>query len=79
MTTVDEILSKYSMTREKATAYIDAIIRMNQTAAAEETDVHRKTIENYKRRFAEMSEEERALLLASLFDERWRELVYPLD
>lgn len=35
----------------------------------------RKTVENYVKAFAEMSEEERAFLIASLFDERWRELV----
>lgn len=75
MTTVDELLSEYSLTRENATAYIDAIVRLNQTAAADDIDVHRKTVDNYKNRFAEMSEAERAFLIASLFDERWRELV----
>lgn len=75
MTKVDELLSKYSLTREDARAYIDAIVRLNQSQTADEIDVHRKTVENYKNRFAEMNEEERTFLIASLFDERWRELV----
>ena len=79
MTRVDELLEKYSLTRDNATAYIDSIVRMNQSRAAEEMGVHRKTVENYKKRFNEMSEEERVFLIASLFtenllEERWREL-----
>ena len=75
MTTVDDLLSSYSLTRESATAYVDAIIRMNQTECAEEIGVTRPTVNRFKKAFGEMSAEERAFLMASLFDERWRELV----
>lgn len=76
MAKVDDLLSKYSLTREDARAYIDAIVRLNQSQTADEIDVHRKTVENYKNRFTEMSEEERAFLIAALFDERHRELLH---
>lgn len=75
MTTVDDLLSSYSLTRETATAYVDAIIRMNQTECAAEIEVSRPTINRFKKAFAQMTAEERAFLIASLFDERWRELV----
>jgi predicted DNA-binding protein (UPF0251 family) len=75
VTKVDELLDEYSLTRENARAYVDAIVRLNQTKAADEMGVHRKTVENYKNRFAEMSEEERAFVIAALFDERHRELL----
>lgn len=75
MTKVDELLEQYSLTRENARAFVDAIVRLNQTKAAEEIGVHRKTVENYKKSFQEMTEEERAFLIAALFDERQRELL----
>lgn len=75
MTEIDNILSKYGLTRANAAAYIDAVIRMNMSQAAEEIGVSTDTVHRYKRAFAKMTEEERALLITSLFDERWRELV----
>lgn len=42
---------------------------------SEEVGVLADTVLRNKRAFAEMSEEERALLLSTLFDEKWRELV----
>ena len=75
MTAVDDLLDKYSLTRDNAAAYIDAIVRLNQTETAEETGLTRQTVNRYKKAFAAMDAEERAFLIASLFDERWRELV----
>lgn len=75
MTTVDDLLEKYSMTRDNAAAYIDAIVRMNQTETAEATGLTRQTVNRYKKALAAMDAEERAFLVASLFDERWREIV----
>lgn len=76
MTDVDDLLSQYGLTRDTATAYIDAITRMNQTETADELQVSRDTINRYKNTFQEMSAEERALLIAILFDERHRELMH---
>lgn len=75
MSEIDRILSEYGLTRANATAYIDTVIRKNMSQAAEEIGVSTDTVHRYKRAFARMSEEERALLITSLFDERWRELV----
>lgn len=75
MTTVDELLSRHGLTRDTARAFIDAIVRKNVTQTADEIDVSRDTIHRYKRAFQEMRAEERAFLIAALFDERWRELV----
>lgn len=75
MSDIDRILSSYGLTRPNATAYIDAVIRMNMSQAAEEIGVSTDTVHRYKRAFAEMTAEERALLITALFDERWRELV----
>jgi len=75
VTTVDELLDRHGLTRENAAAYIDAIVRCNQTEAAAETDLTRQTVNRYKKAFAGMDAEERAFLIATLFDERWRETV----
>jgi predicted XRE-type DNA-binding protein len=48
---------------------------MNQTECAEVIGVTRPTVNRFKKAFAGMNEEERAFLIASLFDERWREMV----
>jgi DNA-binding XRE family transcriptional regulator len=79
VTSVDELLSSYSVSRDTAIAYVDAIVRMNQTDCAEEIGVTRPTVNRFKKAFANMSDEERAFLIASLFDERWRELVREED
>jgi DNA-binding XRE family transcriptional regulator len=72
MTAVDDLLEKYSLTRDNAAAYIDAIVRMNQSETAEAVGLTRQTVNRYKKAFAAMSDEERAFLVACLFDERWR-------
>jgi len=76
MTTVDELLDQYGLTRDTATAYIDAINRLNQTETADELQVSRDTINRYKNTFQEMSAEERAFVIATLFDERHRALLH---
>jgi hypothetical protein len=63
---LNQILEKYGLTRGTTTEYIDAITRMNQTQTADELDVSRDTINRYKNAFAEMSQRERTLLIASL-------------
>jgi DNA-binding XRE family transcriptional regulator len=67
---IDQILSKYSLTRDTTTDYINAITRMNQTETAEELDVSRDTINRYKNAFVQMTREERALVIASLTQEK---------
>jgi len=75
MTTVNDLLDQYGLTRDTATAYIDAITRLNQTETADELDVSRDTIHRYKNEFADMTGKERAFLIVTLFDEYWREAV----
>ncbi|GCF15051.1 hypothetical protein Harman_29860 [Haloarcula mannanilytica] len=70
MTTTAEILSKYGLTRETVTQYIDAITRMNQTQTAEEIEVSRDTINRYKNAFKEMNAQERLLLISNLTQEK---------
>lgn len=67
---VEQILEKYGLTRDTTTAYIDAIVRSNQTETAEELEVSRDTINRYKKSFREMKPIERALLIASLAHEK---------
>lgn len=63
---VDRILNKYDLPKDNAARYIDAITRMNQSETAEEIGVSRQTVNRYKNVFAEMSQRERTLLIASL-------------
>jgi len=62
----DTILKKYSLTRDTATQYINAITQMNQSETAEELDVSRDTVNRYKNAFQEMNAQERLLLISSL-------------
>jgi len=66
---VDEILRKYSLSRDTAAQYIDAITRMNQTETAERLDVSRDTINRYKNAFQKMDSKERLLLISTLLQE----------
>lgn len=75
MTDVDELLSKYGLTRDNATEYIDAVIRMNLTQSAKEIGVSTDTVHRYKRAFRQMESEERAYLIATLFNEKHRDLL----
>lgn len=72
---LDRILSKHGLTRANTVNYIDAVIRMNMSRASAEIGVSTDTVHRYKRAFANMTAEERAFLITTLFDERWRELV----
>lgn len=67
---VDNVLKKYGLTRDTAQKYIDAITQMNQTQAAEETDVSGDTISRYKRAFQKMTSVERLLLISSLAQDK---------
>jgi len=67
---VDEILEKYSLTRENVVAYIDAIVRSNQTDTAEAMSVSRDTVNRYKKAFGSMSEQERLLVVSTLTQEK---------
>ena len=62
----EQILEKYGLTKETTQQYIDAITRLNQTQTADELDVSRDTINRYKNAFAEMTGQERTLLITSL-------------
>lgn len=70
MTQVDEILSKYSLTKETTAKYVDTITRMNQTQTAEELDVSRDTVNRYKNAFAQMKPVERLQLISTLTQEK---------
>jgi len=70
MRSTEQILSEYSMTRETAANYVDAITRSNQTQTAEELDVSRDTVNRYKNAFAEMNPQERVLLISTLTQEK---------
>jgi uncharacterized tellurite resistance protein B-like protein len=70
VTTVDDLLEKYSLTRDNTAAYIDAIVRMNQTETAEATGLTRQTVNRYKKAFAQMEASERMQLISSLTHER---------
>ncbi len=61
-----DVLSKYSLTEEVAAEYVHSITYRNQTETAEELDVSRDTINRYKNQFAEMTAEERLLLISAL-------------
>lgn len=67
---VDEILDKHRLTRDNAKQYIDAITRLNQSKTADEIGVSRSTISRYKNAFQDMTDRERALLIASLLQEK---------
>lgn len=70
MTDLDDLLSRHGLTRDTTTAYIDAVIRMNMSQTAAELDVSTDTVHRYKRALARMTEEERAFLIATLFQEK---------
>lgn len=57
------------MERETAKRYVEAIIRLNQTETAEEIEVARQTVQNYKKAFSEMSQGKRAFVLHKLVEE----------
>jgi len=66
----ETILEKYSLTRDTAAQYIDAITQMNQTETAEQLQVSRDTIHRYKNAFGRMKPEERSLIIATLLQEK---------
>jgi polyhydroxyalkanoate synthesis regulator phasin len=66
---VDDILNRYNLTRETARQYIDTIVRFNQSQAADEADVSRRTFNNYQRALREMTDTERAALVSALAHE----------
>lgn len=68
-------MDQHGLNRDTVTAYVDAIIRGNQTETADEIGVSRDTVNRYKKAFAAMTAEERARILTSLFHERHHELI----
>jgi predicted DNA-binding protein (UPF0251 family) len=66
----DTILKKYSLTRDTATQYINAITQMNQSETAEELQVSRDTVNRYKNAFQKMTDQERLQLIASLTQDK---------
>jgi DNA-binding XRE family transcriptional regulator len=63
---IEQVLKKYSLSRETAQKYIDGITRLNQTQTAEEIGVSRDTINRYKKAFQKMTPLERSLLISTL-------------
>lgn len=70
LTKIDEVIEKYSLSRDKVIAYIDAIVRSNQTETAEAMGVSRDTVNRYKKVFGSMSEEERLLVVSAVTQEK---------
>lgn len=66
---IDTILDRYNLTRDTARKYIDTIVRFNQSQAADEADVSRRTFNNYQRALREMTDTERAALISALAHE----------
>lgn len=66
---VDDILDRYNLTRDTAARYIDAIVRMKQSQAADGVEVSHQTINRYKNVFEKMSEPERLIVISSLAHE----------
>jgi len=66
----EEILDRYNLDRETAANYIDAITRMNQSEAADETGVSRQTTNRYKNAFQKMNAHERLLLISTLTQDK---------
>ena len=66
---VDDILNRYNLTKDYARRYIDAIVRLNQSQAAEEAGISRETARKYKNAIHEMTDTERAALISSLAHE----------
>lgn len=64
---VDEILSKYGLTRDTAQQYIDGVVRLNRSQTADELNMSNDTVHRYKRAFNQMSQRERTILIAQLF------------
>jgi response regulator of citrate/malate metabolism len=74
---VEQILSRYGIDRETAMDFVDAIVRMNQSEAADEVGVSRPTIRRYKEKFGEMGESERAFLISYLSAEKYSSRLRP--
>jgi site-specific DNA-adenine methylase len=66
---VDDILNRYNITKDYARRYIDAIVHLNQSQAAEEAGISRETARKYKNAIHEMTDTERAALISSLAHE----------
>lgn len=73
---VDQILSKYGLDQRLAQNYLEHVVFLNQTMAAEAMGVSRQTVQRYKRKFGEMTQGERVYLLAQLGEESLMELVH---
>lgn len=54
---------------ENLKAYVDKGLAYNQQECAEETGITRPTLRNFRDTFAEMSKEERAILIQGLAEE----------
>lgn len=71
---MDDLLSEYALDQDIAIAYIDAAIRRGQDEVADEVQLPQQTVERCRDAFASMAVDERALLIASLFDDWLDEL-----
>jgi len=71
---VDEILKRYSLKRDTARKYVEAVTTGNGKETAEQIGVSRRTVTNYKQGFKAMSEPERAIVLSQLTKELYDEV-----
>jgi len=75
VTKTEDILNEYSLKRDTAAKYIDAITRQNQTQTADELEVSRHTINRYKNAFTAMTPPERLTLISSLTQDKLLEII----
>jgi predicted DNA-binding protein (UPF0251 family) len=66
---VDKILDRYNLTKDYARSYIDVIVHLNQSQAAEEAGISRETVRKYKKAFHQMTDTERAAVISALAQE----------
>jgi len=71
---VDEILKRYSLQRDTARKYVEAITMGNGKEAAQQIGVSRRTVSNYQAGFNAMTKPERVLVLSKLMKERYDEI-----
>lgn len=64
-----EILDKYNLNPETAFHVFMGLTHSNMRSIAEEADVSKSTVQNYKNKFKEMHEDERLILFKYLIEE----------
>ena len=70
-----EILEKYRLDEEKAFHVFIGLTHSNMREIAEDVDFSRGTVQNYRKKFAEMHRDERLILFRYLIDQKLWEML----